>query len=145
MASGPTAGARRGSGSEVAGAPAAVEPGDPAGRSWIRFALAMLLIAAAANALYGIAGLVKEEHFFSDALLFGAVSFWGGVNLVVGMIQGGIALLIANRIPSGAFLGILIAGINAIAQLMAIGAYPLWSVTVLVIDGLIIYALTRYG
>ena len=105
----------------------------------------MLLIGAAANALYGVAGLVKDDHFVSDALLFGAVSFWGGVNLVIGMIQAGTALLIWNRIPSGAFLGILIAGINAIAQMMAVGAYPLWSMTVLVIDGLIIYGLSRYG
>ena len=45
----------------------------------------------------------------------------------------------------GALLGIMFAGFNAIAALLAIGAYPLWSVTILVIDGLIIYALTVYG
>ena len=44
-----------------------------------------------------------------------------------------------------AVLGITFAGFNAIAALLAIGAYPLWSVIILVIDGLIIYALTVYG
>jgi hypothetical protein len=54
-------------------------------------------------------------------------------------------VLIFNRSHLGALVGILIAGLNAIAQLMAIGAYPVWSVIVLVIDGLIIYGLCVYG
>jgi hypothetical protein len=67
------------------------------------------------------------------------------VNLVIGSIQFMIAVLILMRVASGALLGIFIAGINAVAQMMAIGAYPLWSATVLVIDLLIIYALTVHG
>ena len=112
---------------------------------WIRFALAMLLVGGAANSLYGVVGLVNADHFASDALLFGAVEFWGGVNLVIGLIYFMIALLLVNRIPSGVSLGVMVAGINAIAQMMAIGAYPVWSVIVLVVDGLIIYALTVHG
>jgi hypothetical protein len=42
-------------------------------------------------------------------------------------------------------MGIVFAMLNAIAQILAIGAYPVWSVIILVIDGLIIYALTVYG
>lgn len=105
----------------------------------------MLVIGGAANSLYGLVGLLEEEHFVSDALLFGAVTFWGGVNLVIGAIQLMIALLIWKGVPSGASLGILIAGLNAVAQLLAIGAYPIWSTTVLAIDILIIYALAAYG
>jgi hypothetical protein len=112
---------------------------------WLRFAATMLLVGATANALYGIVGLVGDDHFVSDDLLFGAVTFWGGVNLVIGSIQFMIAVLILKRVASGAALGIFIAGINALAQMMAVGAYPIWSLTVLAIDLLIIYALTVYG
>jgi hypothetical protein len=112
---------------------------------WLRFAATMLLVGATANALYGIVGLTGDDHFVPDDLLFGAVTFWGGVNLVIGSIQFMIAVLILMRVASGALLGIFIAGINAVAQMMAIGAYPLWSATVLVIDLLIIYALTVHG
>ena len=35
--------------------------------------------------------------------------------------------------------------INAVATLMSLGAYPIWSVMILVLDGLVIYALTVYG
>jgi hypothetical protein len=113
--------------------------------AWLRFAAAMLFIGAAANALYGVAGLVRDEHLVPDDLLFGGITFWGGVNLAVGMIQLMIAVLIVKRVPSGASLGVLVCGINAVAQMMAIGAYPIWSVTVLAIDLLVIYALIVYG
>lgn len=112
--------------------------------AWLRFAAAMLFIAAAANALYGVAGLVRDDHLVPDELLFGGVTFWGGVHLIVGLIQLMIAVLIVQRVPSGASLGILVCGINAVAQMMAVGAYPIWSVTVLAIDLLVIYALTVY-
>jgi hypothetical protein len=112
---------------------------------WLRFAVTMLVIAGAANSLYGLVGLLEEEHFAPDALLFGAITLWGGVNLVIGAIQLGVALLIWNGIPSGASLGILVAGINAVAQMMAIGAYPVWSLTVLTIDLLVIHALVVHG
>ena len=112
---------------------------------WVRFAVTMFVIGGVANSLYGIVGLVEEEHFAPDALLFGAVTLWGGVNLVIGAIQLGVALLIWNGIPSGVPLGILVAGLNAVAQMMAIGAYPIWSLTVLTIDLLVIYALAVHG
>ena len=105
------------------------------------FAIAMLLVGAAANGLYGLVGLMGDDHFVPDDLIFGAVTLWGGVNLVIGAIQLMVAVLIRQGVPSGASLGILIAGINAVAQMMAIGAYPFWSVTVLAVDVLIIYAL----
>ena len=108
---------------------------------WLSFSVTALLVAATANGLYGIVGLTGNDHFVSDDLIFGGVTFWGGVNLVIGMIQAMIAVLIWKRIPSGVPLGILITGINAVAQTMAIGAYPIWSVTVLAIDIAIIYAL----
>jgi len=117
----------------------------PAGTGWLRFAIAMLVIGGAANSLYGLGGLVQDEHFIPEALLFGALTFWGGVNLVIGAIQLGVALLLWNGIPSGATLGIFVAGVNAVAQMMAIGAYPAWSAAVLAIDILVIYALAVHG
>jgi hypothetical protein len=105
----------------------------------------MLTLAGIVNCLYGVAGLAGDEHLVEDSLLFGAVEFWGGVNLIVGAIQLMIVLLLVKDVPSGTWLGIGLAAVNAIAQLMAVGAYPLWSLTVLVIDVLIIYALAVHG
>ena len=120
----------------------AAVPHSRASEGWFRFALAMLVASAIANSLYGIVGLTGDDHFVSDELLFGAVELWGGVALVIGAIEFMIVLLVVKRVPSGVPLAVMIVGLNAVAQLMAIGAYPIWSVIVLVIDGLVIYGLT---
>jgi len=44
----------------------------------------------------------------------------------------------------GLLFGITIAGANALTQLMFLGVYPAWSIAVMVVDGLIIYALTTH-
>jgi hypothetical protein len=120
-------------------------PTEPRGRGFITLAGVMLFLAAAANALWGIAAFANDDYFAADELLFGDLSAWGGVYLAIAAVQLITALLIFNKSHFGALVGILIAGVNAIAQLMAIGAYPVWSVIVLVIDGLIIYGLCVYG
>ena len=120
-------------------------PSEPRGRGFITLAGVMLFIAAAANALWGIAAFANDDYFAADELLFGDLSAWGGVYLGIAAVQLITVVLIFNKSHFGAVVGILIAGVNAIAQLMAIGAYPVWSVIVLVVDGLIIYGLCVYG
>jgi hypothetical protein len=39
----------------------------------------------------------------------------------------------------------VLAALSAIVALLSLGAYPLWSVIILLLDGLVIYALTVYG
>jgi hypothetical protein len=58
----------------------------------------------------------------SDELIFGAVELWGGVNLVIGLIQAMIAVLILVGAPSRVFLGVLVTSINLVAQMMIMGA-----------------------
>jgi hypothetical protein len=120
-------------------------PSEPRGRGYITLAGVMLFIAAAANALWGIAAFANDDYFAADELLFGDLSTWGVVYLAIAAVQLVTAVAIFNKSNLGALVGIVIAALNAIAQLMAIGAYPVWSVIVLVIDGLIIYGLCVYG
>ncbi len=45
----------------------------------------------------------------------------------------------------GALLGIMLAGLSAVNSLLSVGAYPIWSLIILALDGVVIYALTVYG
>ena len=40
-------------------------------------------------------------------------------------------------------IGIFLAAVSAFFAFFAIGAYPWWALTILVVDGLVIYGLTR--
>jgi hypothetical protein len=115
------------------------------GGGWLTFAAVLFLLAGSLNALYGIAALVNDDYFAVDELLFGDLSLWGVIYLGFAAAQIAAALLIINRSVGGALMGIALAGLHAIGVLMSIGAYPVWSVILLVIDGMIIYGLTVYG
>ena len=73
------------------------------------------------------------------------LSLWGVIYLLFAAAQIAAALLIMNRSVAGALMGIALTGLHAIGVMMSIGAYPVWSVVLLVIDGMIIYGLTVYG
>ena len=45
----------------------------------------------------------------------------------------------------GQFLGVMVAGLNGFWHFLFIGADPARSIAVMVVDGLIIYALTVHG
>jgi hypothetical protein len=119
--------------------------GDSRGQGWAAFAATMVLIVGVFNVIYGLAAIVDDDYFGAGELLFGDLSLWGWIHLILGMAQVVTAALIYAGNDFGAVLGIMFAGFNAIAALLAIGAYPIWSVIILVVDGLIIYALTVYG
>jgi hypothetical protein len=118
---------------------------EPEGAGWLTFAAVLFLLAATFNTVYGIAAFANDDYFAADELLFGDLSMWGVVYLGFAAVQVGAAILILNRSAAGAILGITLAMLHGLAVLMSIGAYPVWSVVLLAIDGLVIYGLTVYG
>jgi hypothetical protein len=112
---------------------------------WRRFAATIMFIASAANVMWGVAALAGDRHFHSGELLYGSLSMWGAILLVIAALQLLTGALVLGRHVLGAVLGIGIASISLLVQLMAIGAYPIWSVIVIVIDGLVIYGLAMHG
>jgi hypothetical protein len=110
---------------------------------WWAFAGIMIVIAGGFNLIDGIAALAQKEYFSEQGLLYTNLQFWGWILLVIGAIQVLTAVLIFRRSTAGAVLGIIIAVLSAFAAFFAIGAYPAWAILVLVVDGLIIYGLTR--
>jgi hypothetical protein len=115
--------------------------GRPARSGLVTFGGVMLVIAAAFNLLDGTVALVNDDYYVVDELLFGDLSAWGVWWLVIGGAQLLAGWLVLARQGFGALLGILLAGANALTHLMFLGAYPAWSIAIMVADGLIIYAL----
>jgi hypothetical protein len=115
------------------------------GTGWAGFAAVMIFLVGVFNVIDGIAALANDDYYAVSQLLFGDLTVWGVIWLITGALQIIAALLIFNGSNVGAIMGIVFAMLNATAQILAIGAYPVWSVIILVLDGLIIYALTVYG
>lgn len=115
------------------------------GTGWAGFAGMMVLVVGTLNLIWGFVALVQDDYFASDQLLMWSLNSWGAIHIAIGCLQLLTAMLIFSGSGAGAVLGIVFAFFSAIGALLAIGAYPIWSIVILVIDGLIIYALTVYG
>ncbi|MDY7102315.1 MAG: hypothetical protein S0880_14105 [Actinomycetota bacterium] len=128
-------------------APTVYAPTRPRTSGWLLFAATVTFLAAAANLLYGLALIAGDDWIvltpeqlirFNSNAVGTMYLLFGGVQLVVGYgILGG---RLWARV-----LGIAGAGLNALAQMTFLSAYPAWSITVMVVDLLVIYALTVHG
>jgi hypothetical protein len=106
------------------------------------FAAVLFLVLGVFNVIDGIVALAKDSHFV-DNLFVGNLTFWGIVMLLIGFVQLYASMqLFSGR---GQALGIFLLGLNLIAQLLFLPAYPVWSIIVMVIDMMAIYGLTVYA
>ena len=87
------------------------------------------------NIIDGIAALANDDYFVADELLFGDLSMWGMLYLILGAIQLLTAFLIWRGSVVGALLGITLAGLSAVNALLSVGAYPIWSLIILASTG----------
>lgn len=108
---------------------------------WITFAGVMLMIGGTLNVIESIAMLADDDRFNAAELLFANLTTWGIIHLVVGGLQFLAAGLLFQRRAGGVVLAITMASISGIAHFMTIGIYPLWSVTVMVINFAIVFGL----
>ena len=108
----------------------------------VTFAGVMLLIAGAFNVLNGVVALVNDDYYRVSQLLFGDFTAWGLWWLFCGAVLVVTGWLVLARRTMGLVLGVAAASLNAITQLIFLGAYPAWSIAAMVVDGLIIHALT---
>src|SRR3712207_2454223 len=96
------------------------------------------------NGLSGVVALVKDDWYAADELLFGDLTAWGIWWLLIGGVQLFAAYQILKRWEFGFYLGIGLAAVNMFTQLLFVGAYPFWSVTIMALDLVLIYMLCRH-
>jgi hypothetical protein len=119
---------------------------DDEGTGWMLFAAAMLAILASANLIEGVAAVSNSNFFVGNAeFVVSGLKTWGWVLIVVAAIQGLVVAGIVLEWRGFRWAGVAIAALNAIAQLLFMPAYPLWSLALFALDILVIYALVAHG
>ena len=116
---------------------------------WGWFAAIVVLIAGVFDAIYGlIAVLAPGSAYFvaveGDLALFN-LQGWGWWHIITGVLL----ILTAIALFAGAtwarVVAVILVGLNAIGQLFLLPVQPWWSLIVLTLDILVIYALTVHG
>ena len=130
---------------------ATIKPSSHAGRSaegygLILFAAVLLLTLGFFNLIDGIAAIANSHVFVANAhYVVGDLRAWGWVVLILGVLQllAGAGVLVGNQ--AARWFGVVVVGLNAIAQMFFIPAYPFWSLMIIAVDVVALYGLCAYG
>lgn len=88
---------------------------------------------------------ISNAHYLNSHLVFGDLRSWGWTMLILGIIISIIGLAIIAGQSWAAFVGIVLAVLDAIGQLLFLPSYPVWSIIMIAIDVFVIYGLAMYG
>ena len=116
------------------------------GYGLIIFASALLCVLAFFNMIYGVTAITNSHVFIASAhYVFGGLRSWGWATLILAILQlfaaGGV--LAGNQLAR--WFGVAVVGLSAIDQMFFLGAYPLWSLTIIAIDVVALWALCACG
>ena len=117
---------------------------------WIGFAGTLMLIIGAIDFFQGLIALIEDEYFVvtGSGFLVVDLTAWGWILMIWGvlLVCAGLGLLTAQGWAR--WFTIVVVSLNFLAQLGFLGnsQYPLWSLTAMALNIIVLYALTaRWG
>lgn len=111
---------------------------------WLTFAGIVLIVAGVYNGLSGLGALSDDDTIAAQAqeVLFGVdLTVWGWLLLLVGVLQILAGVLIFQRNVWGLWLGVIFACLSAFLAVFMIFPFPIWALTIITIDLLVLYGL----
>jgi hypothetical protein len=119
---------------------------EDSGYGWVMFAGTMLALLATLNFIDGVAAVSNSTFFTQNAkYVISDLNTWGWVLIGMSVLQAGLAFGIWARVKGLRWFGVAIAGVNAVAQLMIMPAYPFWALCLFTLNILVIYGLIAHG
>jgi hypothetical protein len=115
---------------------------------WIWFAGLVLVLVGTINAIEGLAAIVEDDVFVTTGqggLLVFDLTTWGWVHLLFGALQILTGLALFSGAAWARVSAIVLVMLSVIAQVAWLNAQPAWSVVVIVLDLLVLWALVVHG
>lgn len=128
--------------------PGAVAPSSEVGRhaGMLIYAAVLLCITGFFNLLDGISAVARSSFFVAGArYVVWDLRAWGIIVLVLGGLQLAAAAGVVMRNQLARWFGVAVIGFNAIAQMVFIPSYPFWSLLIVAVDVVGLWALCAYG
>jgi hypothetical protein len=115
---------------------------------WIVFAGMMLMLVGSFHVIQGFVALFRDEVFVvgqKGLVLNVDYTAWGWTHI----IGGAIAILVGGCLLAGQMwariIAVIVAALSAIVNVAFLPAYPIWSVMMIAVDVLVIWAITVHG
>ncbi len=119
--------------------------------AWVGFVLfggIMLLMMGGFQAIEGLVALFKNEVYLvsrNGLVVSMDYTAWGWTHLIIGLIAiaAGFGILVGQMWAR--IVGIIVALVSALLNIVFLPAYPVWSTIIIATDVLVIYALAVHG
>ena len=113
----------------------------------VAFAGVMMIIAGILNAFYGLIAVLNDEWvvWANRSSVYLDISQWGWIHLVIGLVVviAGVGVFMGNFLARS--VGVVAASASLITNFAFIPALPIWSLVVVAIDVIVIWALIAHG
>jgi hypothetical protein len=115
--------------------------------AWLRFAAIVVITTGVFNAIEGLVGLLDSDFYpvHPNDLLLLDLTGWGWVHVAIGCVVAFTGVALFAGAAWARPLTIVFAVINAVTQMMFIAVYPLWSLIVIALCFLVVWAVVVHG
>ena len=112
---------------------------------WVAFAGLLLMIIGGLDFFQGLVAVIRDQYYVvgDNGALVIDVSQWGWIMMIWGVVLALVGYGLVSAASWARWAAILVVGLNFVAQLGYDGSssYTLWSLTVLALNIIVLYAL----
>ncbi|MFF0308768.1 hypothetical protein ACFYSC_15155 [Streptosporangium sp. NPDC004379] len=114
---------------------------------WIWFAAVMMILVGVFNVITGLSAIFRGALYVQtgDQVVFLNLPAWGWIHLILGILLIAVGIALVTGQTWARVVAVVLVALNAIEHMLFIPAYPWWSLIVIAIDVLVIYALIVHG
>ena len=115
---------------------------------WLVYAGIMMIMVGSFQAIDGLVALFKNEVYVvrPDGLVVNVdYTVWGWVHLLVGILLIAAGAAVFSGRLWGRTIGVIAAIVSAVLNFAFVPAYPVWSLLIITIDVIVVYALIAHG
>lgn len=114
---------------------------------WSGFAGVMLIMLGVMDVIQGLVALVNNEFYVigQEWVFEFDITAWGWIHIIGGiiLIMSGVGIFSGN--VAARTVGVIVAGLVAIANFAWLPYYPVWSIVMIAIAITVIWSLTAHG
>lgn len=116
---------------------------------WVVFASYMMILIGFFQSIVGLTAIFKDAFYVAlpsaNTLVTVNVNTWGWVHLLLSIMIIFAGYAVMEGKVWGRTVGVLLALGSAVANLAFIPYYPIWSIIIIAVNVVVIYALTVHG
>jgi hypothetical protein len=116
--------------------------------AWVLFAGIIMIMVGMFHALSGLVALFEDDYYVvgPEGLVINVdYTAWGWTHLLLGILVFAVGCGAMVGQTWARTVGVVLAVISAVTNMVFIAAYPIWSILIITLDVVVIYALVVHG